>query len=105
MVLGKRRRMEKFSSKVKSASDSKTKYAFVIQEFKNKKLYSSSGQKVTNPAQARAIAYRMAYGFNKKTKKGKSRKKQSIKPTVKAQAKTNLLTRLRTLISRRKGSS
>lgn len=65
MFVSKKRRIAKFKKRIASLKDPKHKFGFVMDEFKSGKLHSSAGYKVKNPAQARAIAYNIAYGPRK----------------------------------------
>lgn len=62
-------RKKKFKfAKVPTTPKTKRKIKIVMEEFKDKKLKSSSGKKVTNPKQAIAIALSSARALNKKKK-------------------------------------
>lgn len=85
------RRIRKFVRRV-DETPKPNKYAYVMSEFKHGKLYASAGYKVKNPAQARAIAYHMAYGKTSKHRKGTTK-----------QSKNNFLLRLKKNIVKRFG--
>lgn len=85
----KERRIRKFVRRANDQSNPKSKYAYVMSEFKRGKLYSSQGYKVKNPAQARAIAYSMTYGKTSKHRKGTTK-----------QSKNNFLSRLKNIVQR-----
>lgn len=95
----KNKRVKQLVRRVGKAKEDKHKFGIVMDEFKSKRLYSSSGYKVTNPAQARAIAF----SYTKKGRSWKSRsqskKKKSFKPV-----KRTLFSRLKTILTRRKGA-
>lgn len=86
----KERRIRKFVRRVNEQPQKKTKYAFVMNEFKRGKLYSSAGYKVKNPAQARAIAYSMTYGKTSRHRKGTTK-----------QSKQNFLSKLKNIVVQR----
>jgi|SRR6266446_9070577 len=96
----KNKRVKQLVRRVQKAGSDKHKFGIVMDEFKAKRLYSSSGYKVTNPAQARAIAF----SYTKKGRSWKSRsqskaKKKSFKPV-----KRTLFSRLKSILTRRKGA-
>ena len=59
-------------------SKKQTKFEYVMKEFKEGKLKSSSGRKVTSRAQAIAIAASES-GMRKKKEEGKKRRKYTSK--------------------------
>jgi len=88
-----RKKIQNFVGKIKGIKNKKYKYASVLSEFKQGNLYSSAGYKVTNPKQAQAIAFSMSQGRSFK-------KKAKIVPKV--LTKRTFLTRLKSIIKRRK---
>jgi hypothetical protein len=80
-----RQKMKKFSTRIRKLKDKKQRYGTVIDQFKRGQLLSSSGHRVKNPKQARAIAYSMAYG--RKTMRVQGRpKKEPKKPSLLSRA-------------------
>lgn len=72
-------------SEIKAKSKGQMKVAIVMEEFKDKKLKSSSGRKVTNPKQAIAIA--LSEGRRVAGKKAKPKKPSPKKATTKKKSK------------------
>jgi hypothetical protein len=95
----KKKRVKQLVRRVQKAKHDKHKYGIVMDEFKAKRLYSSSGYKVTNPAQARAIAF----SYTKKGRSWKSRSQSKKKTPIKP-VKRTLFSRLKTILTRRKGA-
>lgn len=91
-----RRKMKTFTKRVRKIKEKKGRYAFVIDRFQRGQLLSSSGHRVENPAQARAIAYSMAYG--RKTMRVQGRPKKPPK-------KPSLLRRVFAKFTRKKARS
>ncbi len=97
----KKKRVKQLVRRVHKASTDKHKFGIVMKEFQSKGLYSSSGYKVTNPAQARAIAF----SYTKKGRSWKSRSKNKSKKKPLKPVKRTLFSRLKTILTRRKGAS
>lgn len=95
----KDRRIKQLVRRVHKGKSDKHKYGIVMGEFKSKRLYSSSGYKVTNPAQARAIAFSYTKKGRSWKSRSKSKKKKSLKPV-----KRTLISRLKNILTRRKGA-
>ena len=96
----KNRRAKQLVRRVGKAKEDKHKYGIVMEEFKAKRLYSSSGYKVTNPAQARAIAFsytKKGRSWKSRSQSKKKQQKKSIKPV-----RRKLFSRLKTILTRRK---
>lgn len=96
----KNKRVKQLVRRVQKAKVDKHKFGIVMDEFKKKRLYSSSGYRVTNPAQARAIAF----SYTKKGRSWKSRKKYKRK-SIKTAKKRTFMSRLKSILTRRKGAS
>jgi hypothetical protein len=73
------RAIASFRTRVKKHKTGKDKYGFVMSEFKAGRLFSSAGYKVTNPSQARAIAFSMAISHKPKAARKKIYKKIASK--------------------------
>lgn len=97
MILRKKTHAKKFAQRIRRLRNTKHKFASVMDEYKKGRLYSSAGSKVTNPKQARAIAYNMSYGPRK------TGQNKAVKRTLRIQRKRQgLLGRLKGLIQGRK---
>lgn len=97
----KNRRVKQLVRRVGKAKEDKHKYGIVMNEFKSKRLYSSSGYKVTNPAQARAIAF--SYTKKGRSWKSRSQSKKKTKKSIKP-VKRTFVSRLKSILTRRKGA-